>query len=274
MEERRTNKHGLRLLALSVRKEKFCHFSDILWLLRACTRTKFPPSYQERWLILSRWLTWLLDLQVPTLRFSSRLSLTVAFLWQSLSPLCLLLWDLAFPRDLPVSWEISCVSPLCGFCAKTYKGILWLALTHTHRTNAHHRATYWTNPGSNIPQSSCCTATDLPSLKPSKIRRTGHAGHCWRSKDKLISNVRRWTHSYRHASIGRPTRTYLQQLWKDTGCSLEDLLEAMDNRDEWVRETVREMRASSTIWWWYVFRGTHRALRWNYMKFPMLSSSE
>ena len=42
-------------------------------LSRACTRTKVPHSYQERWLILLHWLIWLLDSQVPTPRFNSRL---------------------------------------------------------------------------------------------------------------------------------------------------------------------------------------------------------
>ena len=37
----------------------------------------------------------------------------------------------------------------------------------------------------------------------------------------------------------------LQQLYTDTGCSLEGLPEATDDRDEW-RERVREIRASST----------------------------
>ena len=32
---------------------------------------------------------------------------------------------------LSVSWEISCAGPLCGFRAKTDKGILWLAPTYT-----------------------------------------------------------------------------------------------------------------------------------------------
>ena len=77
MEERRTNKHRLGL-GLSVRRGKFGHFSGILWLLQACTQTKFPHSYQECWLIRLCWLTRLLDPQVPTPHFSSRLSLTVA----------------------------------------------------------------------------------------------------------------------------------------------------------------------------------------------------
>ena len=114
MEEKRINKNGLGL-GLSVRREKFWHFSGILWLSRACTETKFPPSYQERWLILSHWLAWLLGPQVPTSRFSSHLSLTVAFPWLSLTlgP-CLSLSSSGF------------ASPLCGFRATTDKGILWL----------------------------------------------------------------------------------------------------------------------------------------------------
>ena len=141
MEERRTNKSG-QGLGLSVRRFFLVLFwhSVHLWLSRACTWTKFPHSYQERWLILSRWLTWLLGPQVlASVTASLRAS------WMSLTPLCWLLWDLAFPRLFPVSLEISRVSPLSGFHAKTDKGILWLALTHahthTHRTNAHHRAT-------------------------------------------------------------------------------------------------------------------------------------
>ena len=33
-------------------------------------------------------------------------------------------------------------------------------------------------------------------------------------------------------SVEQPTRTYLQQLCTDTGCSQEDLQEEMDDRDE------------------------------------------
>ena len=71
-----------------------------------------------------------------------------------------------------------------------------------------------------------------------------HMGHCWRSKDELISDVLLWTLTYGRASVGRPARTYLHQLCADTGCSLKDLLGAMEDRDEW-RERVREICASS-----------------------------
>ena len=38
------------------------------------------------------------------------------------------------------------------------------------------------------------------------------------------------------AKAGRPARTYIQQLCEDTGCSLEDLPEAMNDRGEVARE--------------------------------------
>ena len=73
----------------------------------------------------------------------------------------------------------------------------------------------------------------LPSISIAiQIRQTRHAGPCWRSKDKLISNVLSWITSNGWESIWQPTRTYLQQLCKDNGCSQEDLPEVMDNRDE------------------------------------------
>ena len=75
--------------------------------------------------------------------------------------------------------------------------------------------------------------------------RTRHAGHCWRSRDELISDVLLWTPTHGHAKAGRPARTYIQRLCEDTGCYPEDLPEAMNDREKW-REWVRDIRATST----------------------------
>ena len=83
-----------------------------------------------------------------------------------------------------------------------------------------------------------------PITKTIQVRQTKHVGHCWRSKDELISDMLLWTPSHRRAKVGQPARTYLQQLCADTRCSLEDLPGAMDNRDGW-RERVWEIRAIS-----------------------------
>ena len=93
-----------------------------------------------------------------------------------------------------------------------------------------------------------------PITKTIQARWTRHAWHCWRSKDELISDVLLWTPAYGQAKVGRPARTYIQQLCEDTGCSPEDLQEAMNDREMW-RERVRDIHASGTTWWWSPCRG-------------------
>ena len=103
----------------------------------------------------------------------------------------------------------------------------------------------------------------LPSImKTIQVRRTRHTGHCWSSKDELISDVLLWTPTYGRAKAGRPARTYIQQLCEDTGCNSEDLPEAMNDREKW-RERVRDIRAGGTTWWWW----------WNGLKLTSLQST-
>ena len=91
-----------------------------------------------------------------------------------------------------------------------------------------------------------------PVTKTIKVRQIRHVGHCWRSKDELISDIHLWTPSHGREKAGWPARIYIQQLWADTGYSLEDLSGAMDDRDGWW-ERVREIHAGSmTSWWWWV----------------------
>ena len=82
-----------------------------------------------------------------------------------------------------------------------------------------------------------------PIMKTIQVRRTRHAGHCWRSRDTLISDVLLWTPKY------------IQQLCEDKGCSPEDLPEAMNDREKW-RERVRDIRVSGTTWWDYIYNWT------------------
>ena len=48
-----------------------------------------------------------------------------------------------------------------------------------------------------------------PITKTIQVRRTRHAGHRWRSRDELISDVLLWTPTYGQAKTGRPARTYI-----------------------------------------------------------------
>ena len=92
-----------------------------------------------------------------------------------------------------------------------------------------------------------------PITKTIKVSRTRHAGHYWRSRDELISDVLLWTPSCVRKKSGRPARIYIQQLCEDTGCSPEGLPETMNDREEWW-ERVRDIRAGGTTswWWWWI----------------------
>ena len=110
-----------------------------------------------------------------------------------------------------------------------------------------------------------------PITKTIRARRTRHAGHCWRSKDELVSDVLLWTPAYGQSKAGRPARTYIQQLCDDTGCNPEDLPEAVNDKETW-REWVRDIRAGRTTWWWwwwwyiYVCRCINKSLNVLYIR--------
>ena len=87
----------------------------------------------------------------------------------------------------------------------------------------------------------------LPPIKKTiQVRRTRHAGHCWRSKDEIVSDVLLWPPAHGQSKAGRPARTYIQQLCDDTRYNPEDLPEAMNDRETW-SERVRDIRANSTM---------------------------
>ena len=67
-------------------------------------------------------------------------------------------------------------------------------------------------------------------------------GDCRRSGDELISDILQWRPSHGRSKAGRLARTDIHQLCADTGCSLEDLPGAMDDRD-WLQERVRQILA-------------------------------
>ena len=77
------------------------------------------------------------------------------------------------------------------------------------------------------------------------IRPTRHAGHCWRSRDELISDVLLWTPSHGRVKAGRPARTYIEHLCEDTECSPEDQPEAINDREGW-QERVSDICADGT----------------------------
>ena len=101
----------------------------------------------------------------------------------------------------------------------------------------------------------------LPPLltKTIQVRRTRHTGHYRKIRDELISDALLWTSTYGRAKAGRSARTYIQQLCEDTGCSTEDLPEAMNDREKW-QERVRDICTSGTTRCWlyiYIYSDSH-----------------
>ena len=88
-------------------------------------------------------------------------------------------------------------------------------------------------------------------MKTIQVKWTRHAGHCWRNRDELISDVLLWPPSYGRTNAGQPARTYIQLLYEDTGCYPEDIPEAMNKREEW-RVRVRVIHGGGTTWWWWL----------------------
>ena len=60
-----------------------------------------------------------------------------------------------------------------------------------------------------------------PITKTIQVRRTRHAGHCWRRRDELIRDVLLWTPTPGRAKAGRPARTCIHAT-----CNLEQVLAA------------------------------------------------
>ena len=88
-----------------------------------------------------------------------------------------------------------------------------------------------------------------PITKPIQVRRTRHAGHCWRSRNEIICDVLPWTPSHGRAEVGQTARTSKQQLRANTGCNLEDIPGATEDREGW-QERVSDIRADVGTWWW------------------------
>ena len=74
-----------------------------------------------------------------------------------------------------------------------------------------------------------------------KEHRMKFAGHCWRSKNELASDLLLWYPNHRKRSRGRPAKTYIDQISSDTGCEREELSNAMQDRDG-LRERVMKCR--------------------------------
>ena len=86
----------------------------------------------------------------------------------------------------------------------------------------------------------------LPPLTQTIIeRRLRFAGHCWRAKQEIISDVLFWQPRHGKRNRGRPERTYIDQLCADAELPVEELKVAMMDRSWWCNR-VKQFRLTST----------------------------
>ena len=64
-----------------------------------------------------------------------------------------------------------------------------------------------------------------------KEHRMRFAGHCWRCKNKLASDLLLWYPNHGKRSRGIFAKTYIDLLSSDIGCEREELSNAMQDRD-------------------------------------------
>ena len=85
-----------------------------------------------------------------------------------------------------------------------------------------------------------------PITRTIKIRRTRHAGRCWRSKDEFISYIILWSPLHERTEAGRPSRTDIQQF----SSALKTC------REQWTIDTGSEWKSGSTVlvaWHVYIY---------------------
>ena len=117
----------------------------------------------------------------------------------------------------------------------------------------------WINPKSNTGQN--WLFGHLPLISQTiQLKWTWHVGHCWRSKDKLISGDLLWTLAHRHASVGWPTKTYISSVWTQDA--------AKKTYQEWwmIEMDGRKELANSVLSSWHNYKfNQSECFRWQYL---------
>ena len=71
----------------------------------------------------------------------------------------------------------------------------------------------------------------IPAIsKILREHRMRFAGHCWRAKQELASDLLMWSPTHGTSRAGRPKMNYIDQLSRDAGCRPGDLAILMEDR--------------------------------------------
>ena len=90
-----------------------------------------------------------------------------------------------------------------------------------------------------------------PIPKTIQVRRTRHAGHCWRSRNELIRDCTLMDpHTWPCKNQDDQHEHTFSSYVRIRHVVLKTLPRAMNGREEW-RERVRDIRTTSATWWWW-----------------------
>ena len=96
-----------------------------------------------------------------------------------------------------------------------------------------------------------------PITKTTQVRRTRHAGHCWRSRDKLIRDVLLWTPTHGRAKQDDQHEHIFSSYVRIRDVVLKTYLGRWTIGEEW-QGRARDIRAISAIWWWWWWESQNR----------------
>ena len=88
-------------------------------------------------------------------------------------------------------------------------------------------------------------------------QRLRFSGHCWRSKNEVVSDVLLWLPIHGRRSRGRHAKTFVDQLMEDTSCNYEELPNAMMNREEWRDVSINAEQARPGKVRYYIYISYH-----------------
>lgn len=101
------------------------------------------------------------------------------------------------------------------------------------------------------PNKESSLTTYLLSANLIRQQRLRFAGYCWCSKE-AARDILLWIPSHRKRTPSR-LKMYIDHLMEDTGCRLDEIPNAMNDRNGW-KQHVIECWVCSTLWWryWYI----------------------
>ena len=98
-----------------------------------------------------------------------------------------------------------------------------------------------------------------PFTKTIQVRRTRHAGHCWRSRDQLISDILLWTPPHTHMAVQKQDDQHEHTF--SNYVRIREVVQKTCLRRWTIRKNGERGSGISVLpawwwgwWWWYIYK--------------------